>query len=77
MVLGHSNCGAVQGAIDNVNLGHLTQLTNQIKVAFSHHRTYPLPEHLSDETGRLNVLSTIDHIISSSKIIRDLVNQRK
>ena len=77
VVLGHSNCGAVQGAIDNVNLGHLTQLTNQIKVAFSHHRTYPLPEHLSDETGRLNVLFTIDHIISSSKIIRDLVNQKK
>lgn len=77
VVLGHSNCGAVQGAIDNVNLGHLTQLTNQIKVAFSNHRTYPLPEHLSDETGRLNVLFTIDHIISSSKIIRDLVNQKK
>ena len=77
VVLGHSNCGAVQGAIDNVNLGHLTQLTNQIKVAFSHHRTYPLPEHLSDETGRLNVLFTIDHIISSSKIIRDLGQSKK
>ena len=77
VVLGHSNCGAVQGAIDNVNLGHLTQLTNQIKVAFSNHRTYPLPEHLSDETGRLNVLYTIDHILSSSKIIRDLVTQKK
>ena len=77
VVLGHSNCGAVQGAIDNVNLGHLTQLTNQIKVAFSHHRTYPLPEHLSDETGRLNVISTIEHILSSSKIIRDLVTQKK
>ena len=77
VVLGHSNCGAVQGAIDNVNLGHLTQLTNQIKVAFSNHRTYPLPEHLSNETGRLNVLSTIDHILSSSKIIRDLVHQKK
>lgn len=77
VVLGHSNCGAVQGAIDNVDLGHLTQLTNQIKVSFSKHRTYPLPEHLSDETGRLNVLSTIDHILSSSKIIRELVNQKK
>ena len=77
VVLGHSNCGAVQGAIDNVNLGHLTQLTNQIKVAFSHHRTYPLPEHLSDETGRLNVISTIEHILSSSKIIRELVHQKK
>ncbi len=77
VVLGHSNCGAVQGAIDNVNLGHLTQLTNQIKVAFSKHKTYPLPEHLSNETGRLNVISTIDHIISSSQIIRELVNKKK
>ena len=77
VILGHSNCGAVQGAIDNVNLGHLTQLTNQIKVAFSKHRTYPLPEHLSNETGRLNVLSTIDHILSSSQIIRKMVNNKK
>lgn len=77
LVMGHSNCGAVQGAIDNVDLGHLTQLTDQIKVAFSKHKTYPLPEHLSDETGRLNVLSTIDHILLSSKIIRELVNKKK
>ena len=48
-----------------------------IKVAFSHHRTYPLPEHLSNEAGRLNVLSTIDHILSSSQIIRELVNKKK
>lgn len=77
LVLGHSNCGAVQGAIENINLGHLTQLTNQIKVAFSKHKTYPLPEHLSNETSRLNVISTIDHILNSSKIIRELVTQKK
>lgn len=77
VVLGHSNCGAVQGAIDNVNLGHLTQLTDQIKEAFSKHKTYPLPEHLSDETGRLNVLSTIEHILDSSELIRNQVAQKK
>ena len=31
VVLGHTNCGAVIGACDDVKLGHLTTLVNKIK----------------------------------------------
>ena len=33
VVMGHNKCGAVKGAIDNAELGNLTQLVNQIKPA--------------------------------------------
>jgi carbonic anhydrase len=33
LVLGHSNCGAVKGSIDNVQLGHLNGLLDRIKPA--------------------------------------------
>jgi carbonic anhydrase len=33
VVLGHTNCGAVKGACENVRLGHLTQLLSKIKPA--------------------------------------------
>ena len=33
MVLGHTSCGAVNGAIDNVELGNLTGLLDKIKPA--------------------------------------------
>jgi carbonic anhydrase len=31
LVLGHSSCGAIQGAIDNVDLGHLHFITHKIQ----------------------------------------------
>jgi carbonic anhydrase len=33
MVMGHTNCGAVKGAIDKVELGNLTQLLDKIQPA--------------------------------------------
>ena len=33
LVMGHTRCGAVQGAADGAELGHLTALVNKIKVA--------------------------------------------
>src|SRR5205814_1148822 len=35
LVLGHSNCGAVKGSIDNVQMGHLSGLLDRIKPAVS------------------------------------------
>lgn len=42
LVLGHEHCGAVKGAIDNVELGNLTSLLKNIR---------PAVEHLTDYKG--------------------------
>ena len=43
LVMGHTNCGAVKGAIDKVQLGNLTQLLERI---------YPAVEALSNFRAR-------------------------
>lgn len=71
VVLGHTHCGAVSGAMANVELEHLTQLTNQIKPAINKHETYPLPHYMTDETARKNIRLTIKRILEKSQTLRE------
>lgn len=41
LVMGHTNCGAVKGAIDNVQLGNLTQLLEKLKPAVEAMKDFP------------------------------------
>lgn len=40
LVLGHEHCGAVQGAIDNVELGNITSMLKNIRPAIDHFTDY-------------------------------------
>lgn len=79
VVLGHTNCGAIKGACDNVELGNLSKLLNHIKpavaqeTATTENRT---GKNLAfvNEVAKLNVHHTVKEIISGSSIIADLVN---
>lgn len=75
VVLGHSNCGAIEGAVNDVHLGNLTQLLSQIKpaiVADSTNRALML-----EKTTKKNVELTIDNILSQSPVISELVKEGK
>lgn len=74
VVMGHNSCGAVKGAVDNAELGHLTQLVNQIKPAIRGDKSNP--NHM-DETAKSNVSLTIADIISQSTVISELVKANK
>jgi carbonic anhydrase len=66
LVMGHTACGAVKGAIDNVELGHLTALLGKIKPAisattFTGERTAKNPDFV-DAVAATNVRRTVDVI---------------
>ena len=81
VVMGHTSCGAVKGAIDDVKLGNLTGLLKKIKPAidltvYSGVRSAANAEFV-DEVARTNVNMTIEQIRRSSQILDDLEKAKK
>ena len=82
VVLGHTNCGAIKGACDDVQLGNLTTLLQRIKPAVAMEKTYTEDRTSKNiafvnEVAKLNVHHTVDEIMAKSEIINDLVKQGK
>lgn len=75
VVMGHNDCGAVKGAIDNVELGNMTQLVDQIKPAITSDTTSK--NNMLDETSKNNIKMTIENILKSSSVINELVKEKK
>ncbi|MDQ3142749.1 MAG: carbonic anhydrase family protein [Bacteroidota bacterium] len=71
VVMGHNKCGAVKGAVENAELGNLTQLVNQIKPAITGDKSNP--DLMVDETAKQNVRMTIADILKQSPVISELV----
>jgi len=81
LVMGHTACGAVKGAIDGVELGHLTGLLNKIKPAvaattYSGERTGKNAAFV-DEVAKTNVLRTVDNIRRQSTVLAGLEKDGK
>lgn len=80
MVLGHSACGAVAGACAGVELGHLTQLVNQIQPAVDTIQSAvdrPLDSKDIDTINAIakqNVLDQMTMIRSRSEVISQLLD---
>lgn len=75
VVMGHNKCGAVKGAVDNAELGKLTQLVDQIKPAITGDKSNP--DKMLDETSKKNVKLQIDSILKHSDVIAGLVKDGK
>ena len=73
VVMGHNKCGAVKGAIDNADLGNLTQLVEQIKPAITGDKSNM--DLMITETSKKNVELTIADILKQSPVISELVKQ--
>ena len=76
LVMGHTACGAVKGAIDNAALGNLTQLLAKIKpavqaTAYSGERSAKNYGFV-DAVARKNVELTIDDIRRDSPVLAEL-----
>lgn len=75
VVLGHSKCGAIEGAVDNAELGNLTQLVNQIKPSITGDKSNR--DKMVEESSRNNVKQTIERILKNSEVISELVKEGK
>src|SRR5271165_320578 len=81
LVMGHTSCGAIKGAIDGAQLGNLTGLLNKIKPAveathYDGERTSKNDEFV-DEVANTNVRLTIDAIRQRSGVLAGLEKEGK
>ncbi|MCX6164623.1 MAG: carbonic anhydrase family protein [Ignavibacteriae bacterium] len=75
VVMGHNDCGAIKGAVDNAELGNLSQLVEQIKPAITGDKSNLYK--MLDETSKKNVKLTIENILKNSEVIAGLVKEGK
>jgi carbonic anhydrase len=77
LVIGHEYCGAVKGAIDNVELGNLTSLLAKLKPAIAacghyHGEKTSYDPKFLDLVIRENVRVTVEAIRRQSPILREM-----
>lgn len=82
VVLGHTKCGAVKGACDDVKLGNLTGLLQKLKPAVkaaadSQEEGSADIAALADDAARFNVIQTLNEIPSRSPILSELIEKGK
>jgi len=79
LVLGHTSCGAVQGALDNVELGNLTGLVSKIKPAVDSAKRASNQELNPpvDQVAEMNVKMTIDQILQKSPILKEMFDNQE
>lgn len=81
IVLGHTKCGAIVGACNNVKLGNLTGLLDKVMPAIEGEKVTTTdrngsnPAFVNNVTS-LNVKLTIDRIRKESQIVQELEEQK-
>jgi carbonic anhydrase len=81
-VIGHSNCGAIKGAVDSVELGKLTGLLGKIKPAVAKVPAEVSPRtsknlEFVDKVAEANVRLVMQQIRERSPILRQMLDQHQ
>ncbi|REH39122.1 carbonic anhydrase [Paraperlucidibaca baekdonensis] len=82
VVLGHTECGAVKGACDNIQMGNLTSTLSNIapavySVGHKHEVKTSKNKAFVNDVAHANVDLTVRNIADRSPIIRDLIANGK
>src|ERR1700693_3420452 len=82
MVMGHTSCGAIKGAVDHVELGNLTGLLKKIEPAVASVRDVPGERNSKnpafvEAVGEANVRLTVKRIRELSPLLSDLESNGK
>lgn len=78
VVLGHTQCGAIKGACDHVEMGNLTALLEKIQPAIADEKTETENRTSSnqafvDKVTSLNVEKTVHAIMERSPILKSMI----
>jgi carbonic anhydrase len=79
-VIGHSNCGAIKGAVDNIQFGNLTILLERIKPAINQVPVAPELRNsralgFVDQVAEANVRLVMKEIRDRSPILREMLDK--
>lgn len=80
VVLGHSGCGAIKGACDHVEMGHLTSLLTKIRPAVDNetatreNRTSKNEEYV-ENVADINVRRMVNAIMQRSPILKEMIEK--
>lgn len=83
VVVGHTRCGAIKGACDDVQLGKLTDLLAKIKPVVEKVRDPEASdqdsknEEFVDKVAEANVFNVIEEIKGRSEILREMLEQKQ
>lgn len=82
VVLGHTKCGAVKGACDNVELGNLTLLLNKFKPAINAEKETKNDRTSKNSTyvenvARLNVLHVLKEVPQKSALLKEMLDKKE
>src|SRR5688572_5397810 len=82
VVLGHKKCGAIKGACDHVEMGHLSTVLAKIHPAIQDEKITKENRHSANEdfvenVARINVLRSVQAILDRSAILKDMIDEGK
>ena len=82
VVLGHSNCGAIKGACDHIEMGNLTRLLSKIRPAIDDESTIlenrnSTNESFVEKVALINVNRATNGIVERSPILKEMAEQNK
>ena len=80
VVLGHTKCGAIEGACNGVEIGHITTLLRKIRPAIDMETTTQLERNATNKTFVENVTVnnvnlTVKGVLAKSPLLAELVQQ--
>lgn len=81
-VLGHTNCGAIKGACDHVEMGNLTSLLAKIRPAIDDEKSVIENRNSNndafiDKVTLINVQRTMTSIMQRSPILKDMIENNE
>lgn len=81
-VLGHTRCGAIKGACDDVKLGNLSILLEKVKPAINAETTITVNRNASnpefvERVAELNVKLTMERVLEESPVLKEMIDNNE